>query len=451
MATSWKGERKRSTRGKVGPVILITALIYLLLCLPSFAQNLRIYHIDVEQADATLIVSPSGRALLIDSGKNGHGTRLKETMDQAGVSQIDYFVSTHYHEDHYGGIDELVNLGVGVGTSYDRGDKDFLPAKKRNETAFKDYLGAVGNHAVPLTRGETIPLDPEMSVTCIATGGVVLGEENPVPGEDENDMSIALLIQYGGFRYFIGGDIVNTTEGKIASRDLVMDVDVYQADHHGSNTSSSEAFMQDLSPSVIVISNGNHGTYMHPRQYTLNLYAGLDTQPQVFQTNKYLKGGLGGNVKDDFIADPETIDSDGTILLTVNKDAGNFNVSYRDKILTFQTKQRSSPDTILVESLLPDPIGSDLENEEVTLRNAGASPVSMEGWVLQDKSGRIWTLVSLGTIEPGQSGTIHRNGMPMSLNNDGDEIFLRDASNQVRDQFQYHVSEEGTMILTNHR
>ena len=72
------------------------------------AQQLRIYFIDVDQADATLIVSPSGQTLLVDSGRNTHGPRLQAAMATAGVTQIDHFVATHYHEDHYGGVDDLV-------------------------------------------------------------------------------------------------------------------------------------------------------------------------------------------------------------------------------------------------------------------------------------------------------------------------------------------------------
>lgn len=198
------------------------------------AQTLQIYHIDVEQADATLIISPVGSTLLIDSGKNGHGSRIKEIMQQAGVTHIDYFVCTHYHEDHYGGIDDLANdPQITIGLTYDRGDKEFLPEEKLNGSTFEDYEETVGNLASHLTRGETIPLDSEMIITCISSGGVVLTEEPPVHAVHENDMSISLLIQYGVFRYFIGGDIEHTTEEKIATRDLVLDVDVYQANHHG--------------------------------------------------------------------------------------------------------------------------------------------------------------------------------------------------------------------------
>ena len=88
----------------------ISLLVTLILFFPyhlAGAQTLKIYHIDVEQADATLVISPSGKTLLIDSGKNGYGSRIKAVMKTAGLSRIDHFVCTHYHEDHYGGIDDL--------------------------------------------------------------------------------------------------------------------------------------------------------------------------------------------------------------------------------------------------------------------------------------------------------------------------------------------------------
>jgi beta-lactamase superfamily II metal-dependent hydrolase len=72
------------------------------------SQELRIYHIDVELGAASLFVAPGGKTLLVDCGKNGEGSRVKAVMDQAGVGQIDFFVCTHYHEDHFGGIDDLV-------------------------------------------------------------------------------------------------------------------------------------------------------------------------------------------------------------------------------------------------------------------------------------------------------------------------------------------------------
>lgn len=432
---------------------LMAAAFAFLLILASAAgaQTLRIYHIDVEQGDSTLFVSPGGNTMLVDSGKNGHGSRIKAVMDSAGVTKIDYLVTTHYHEDHYGGIDELVeNKGVTVTHAYDRGDKAFIPQSKLNGSTYKGYDRAAGSGAEQLTRGETVPLDPSLTVTCISAGGVVLSEEDSIPGTDENDMSISLLVTYGGFRYFIGGDIEAATESKIAHRDLVKDVDVYQADHHGSDTSSSLAFMQDLKPSVIIISNGNNATYKHPRQVTLDAYAGLNPPPAVFQTNKYLQGGAGGNVPDEFIGDLESSDTDGTVLVTVNGSAGSYTVSYRGLTHTYYVKASPVSAVVVIESLLPDPEGPEREMEEVTLRNKDSSQADMTGWTIRDRSGRIWTLGSLGTLSPGQSAAILRHGMPMSLNNAGDEITLLDPNGQQADQFAYTDSQEGVLIQTGH-
>ena len=299
-----------------------------------------------------------------------------------------------------------------------------------------------------ITRGMTIPVDPAMTVICISSGGVVLTEEPPVHGADENDMSIALLVQYGRFRFFVGGDMHAKTEKKIADRDLVLDVDVYKANHHGSHTSSSVDFMNDLKPSVVVISNGDRADYQHPRQVTLDTYASLDPRPSVFQTNKYFKGGLGGNVPDDFIADlASSASQSGTIAILVDEPTGTYTVSYRDKTHTFEIKDREAiTSTVVIASLLPRPPGPDRLNEEVTLRNNGNEAVSLAGWRLQDESGRIWPLTSVGTINPNESVTIRRNGMPMSLNDDGDEIVLLDANDVERDRFRYTGSVEGQPI-----
>lgn len=417
------------------------------------AAELRIYHIDVDQGDATLFVSPNGHTMLVDCGKNGHGPRVKAVMDAAGVTTIDHFVCTHYHEDHYGGIDDLVeDLGVPVLHAYSRGDTAYLTTTKRQGATFAGYRSAVGGSAVHLMRGETIPLDDEMGVTCVASGGVVLGEENPVPAGTENDASIALLVQYGGFRYFIGGDIQETTERKLAERDLVTDVDVYQADHHGSDTSSCSELLADLTPTAIIISNGNRADYQHPRQVTLDRCAGCDPCPIVLQTNKYLRDGeLGGNVPDRYIADLESTETHGTILVTVDEDAWNCTAAYADTSIVFPIKApRAVVAQIVIESVLPNPVGKDKDLEEATFRNDGQADVDMTGWMLRDRKGRVWTLTGMGTIAAGESQTIRRDGMPMNLNNNGDTIELVDAANHVWDEFAYTSCCEGVVIETNH-
>lgn len=425
--------------------------LVLLFCFPaSAADELSIYFIDVEQGDSTLIISPSGNTLLIDSGKNGHGDRIKAILDAEGISQIDHFVATHYHEDHYGGIDDLVNLGIPVTTPYDRGDKAFLPSSKLSQATYVDYETAVGSRAEQLTRGETIPLDPDMLVTAISAGGVVLGETSPVHADEENDMSISLLISYGSFQLFVGGDIEEPTEEKIADNDLVTDIDIYQSNHHGSHSSSSEPFMEDLLPSLVVISNGSTRRYQHPRQVTLDTYSDLTPSPVVLQTNKYVSGGDDfGNVPDEFIADIPPNDEAGTIHVTVNLDAGTYTARYRKSEMMFNVKDRGGiPQGVVIARLLPQPPGSDRENEQVTLANTSSSQVDISDMVLQDISGRIWNLD--GTIDANSEREIIRNGMPMSLNDAGDTISLMTQSGTVIDSFQYTSSEFDTELITGH-
>ena len=208
-----------------------------------------------------------------------------------------------------------------------------------------------------------------MTVICTSSGGVVIGEENPVPGVSEQDMSLSLLVTFGDFHYFIGGDIERPTESKIASRGLVLDVDVYRANSHGSDRSSSPAFLEQLNPSVVIISNGNSARRQHPRGETLRRYEALSVPPSVFQTNKYLSGGDGANVQDVFIADVESSDSDGTILVTVNADSRDYTVSFAPdgsyNSYSFALRRGQVPEAlpeVLVESQ-PPPV--DMETSRV--------------------------------------------------------------------------------------
>ncbi len=433
---------------------LTLALAFLALTSASLGAQplLRIYYIDVDQGAATLVVSPDGQTLLVDGGRDGHGTRVRAALQRAGVSRIDHLVTTHYHDDHYGGTDELTeDPAIPIGQAYDRGDKEFLPASKVNGARFQDYQRAVGSRAVHLQRGETIQLEPEVLVTCVASGGVVLGEQDPEPGKDENDMSVALLVQWRGFHYFVGGDIEHFTEEKIAAHDAVLDVDVYQANHHGSHSSTSSAFIRDLAPTLVVISNGDRSDYQHPRQVTLDTLAVIPGPPVVVQTNRYTKGGLGGNVAEEFIADLDAPGDEGMIVLTADAARNAYTVEYAGRTRSFAFKrQEASAPRVVLESLLPNPAGSDADLEEVTVRNQGSTPMELAGWLLRDESGRVWTLTDLGTLAPGASATAVRRGRPMSLDNDGDEIVLLDDAGQERDRFRYGATAEGVRVTTGH-
>jgi len=326
------------------------ATLFSPLASPAFGQSLRIYHIDVEQGDATLIVSPGGRTLLVDAGRNGDGDRIKNVMQQAGVTAIDYFVTTHYHANHYGAIDELASdPDVTISNSYDRGEKGdrgpagSLPLSRAEQRSFADYQASVGRRAFALRSGDVIPLDPAVTVICITSNGFMLGsEQGTVPGS-EHDAGISLLIQFGAFRYFLPGDIESPFGSRIAQANAVADVDVYRASHHGSTTGSSLPLLEALSPTAVVISNGSHSGFRHPRQAALDQLADLEPRPTIFQTNRLLNPGeLGGNVPRNFIGDPNTSATTGTIVITVDSASERYVVSYRDEEHLFATKPLSA-------------------------------------------------------------------------------------------------------------
>lgn len=240
---------------------LIAALLVVLVILPpaGWPQNaiLFIHHIDVGQGDATLIISPTRRTLLIDGGNNGEGrANVLPLLDRLGITKLDFVVATHYDADHIGGLDEVIErLTGGVGTVYDRGDVGRVP----DTDTFKDYLRAAGGKRRTIEPGTTINLGRDISIICVAVNGQVKGGRHLPLGRDaENDASVAIRLRFGSFDYFAGGDLTGggrsgtkrTTDVESVVAPVVGDVDVLKVSHHGSTTSSNETFLRTLKPEV---------------------------------------------------------------------------------------------------------------------------------------------------------------------------------------------------------
>ncbi len=266
--------------------------------------------------------------MLIDTGAHGSGDEICKVATRAGVTDIDILITTHYHSDHFGGVDELDACGLTIGQAFDRDD---WPAPADRGARFEDYVDTIeAVHQTAVFPGQVITLDPEVMVTVIAVdGNTTAGNQ---AAADENDASVAVLVSFGEFTAFYGGDIEQHTEQFIADNDLVMDVDLYQANHHGSHTSSIDDFMEDLSPSVIIISNGSHRTFAHPRAEVLDRYEDLASSPDVYQMNIFddescANCHLAGNLDDEFILDLESDDGNGSIDVIV-RDDGTFNVEF---------------------------------------------------------------------------------------------------------------------------
>jgi competence protein ComEC len=255
----------------------ILSLSVCLLAMPAVLarseQPLRIYFIDVEGGQSTLIVSPQKQSLLIDTGFAGErdADRIVQATKAAGIKQIDYVLITHYHEDHVGGVSSLLQK-INVGTFVDHGEnQEDSDATKKN---YADYLAATKHNArVVLRPGQGVPLKG-ITLQVVAAAGDSITDPLPGAGEaniycasekqppddnSENSRSLGVLITYGKFRFLDLGDLTEQKELDIVCpNNLIGTVDLYLATHHGGHPDNPRALVWALHPRVAVINNGPH-------------------------------------------------------------------------------------------------------------------------------------------------------------------------------------------------
>ena len=235
--------------------------------------ELEVHHLDVGQADATLLIAPSGETMLIDTGDwRQDGQDVIDFLEELGVDRIDHLVATHAHADHIGGheavIDHFEEHGDGVGAAYDSG-------VAHTSQTYERYLDAIERHDVTLfevREGDEIPFE-----------GVDVLVLNPPEGDGGSDLhynSVSLAIEFGEFSYLTTGDAEADAEARMVE-DWAdeLEADVYQAGHHGSSTSSTEPFLEAASPEAVVISSALESQYGHPHDEVLESFAdrGLET------------------------------------------------------------------------------------------------------------------------------------------------------------------------------
>lgn len=267
---------KKCMKGKTIFLSVIFLVISICFINPIWSQDLEIHVINVGQGDSYLIKSPTGTALLIDAGNNGKGTSVViPYLTSLGISSLDYIVATHYHSDHIGGIDEVVD---GLGGISNINQAVFDRGGNYSTGTYTDYAASVTTKRKKISPGDVISLGGFSFLTCIAANGKIQNQY-VYTGNDENHLSVVLRLDYCDFQMYFSGDSGTSIEQNLGF--YAQDMDVYKVGHHGSNTASSLSFLNILLPEVSTISVGSNG-YGHPTAATITKLVNINSY--IYQT-----------------------------------------------------------------------------------------------------------------------------------------------------------------------
>ncbi|MGM9537498.1 MAG: ComEC/Rec2 family competence protein [Candidatus Onthomonas sp.] len=261
-----RSKKRGSKGGKATPLATLFALIFFLAALiyyeapdlmdqlspqatqPVDGDGLTVHFLDVGQGDAALLTS-GGEHMLIDGGPRSASEELLADLDRLGVERLDYLVATHPHEDHIGGLPDVVET-ISV-------EQCWMPDDVADSKIYEDFLLA-------LDEGDVSVTVPEVG-DSFAFGDCTVTVLAPLQiADDHNNNSLVLKVVCGETSFLFTGDMEEDEEEDLLAARSDLSADVLKVAHHGSAYTSSTRFLQQVEPELAVISCGEGNSYGHP-------------------------------------------------------------------------------------------------------------------------------------------------------------------------------------------
>lgn len=330
-------------------------------------KTLDFYWIDSEGGGSTLIVTPAGESVLIDTGNPGgrdSARIVKVAKEVAGLKRIDNLITTHFHIDHFGGAAEVADQ-IPIGTVWDKGIPQGNPDNNPNDTRFplmiKPYKEMKVGERKVIHPDDVLPLKASMAkgvaklkLRCLAANQV-LTHQKPANSKNEkcegitqkdkdrsdNANSVVTMLEFGPFRFFHGGDLTWNVEGELVCPvNLTGSVDVYQVNHHGLDVSNNPWLIKTLAPTITVM---NNGTTKGCGPETFATLKSTSSIKAMYQMHRNLRpDGNENNTANDHIANLEKDCEANYIKMSVAPDGKSYTVTIpaNGHKHTYQTKAK---------------------------------------------------------------------------------------------------------------